>query len=106
MVLSIVRQAVQFKLRSRSESPLISEAEYCCACGEGLRILGNPENLLEKVKTMNQIKEVQDLTNPYFQEALAKEEEHSIKKRLFHLLVYCRVEGEITEEIRVLFDRE
>lgn len=106
MILSIVRQAVQFKLKSRSESPLISEAEYCCACGEGLRTLGNPDNLLDRVKNMAQVKEVQELVNPYFQEALDKEEENSVKKRLFHLLVYCRVEGEITEEIRVLFEKE
>ena len=106
MVLSIVRQSVQFKLKSRTESPLISEAEYCCACGEGLRALGNPDGLLERVKVMSQVKEVQDLTNPYFQAAMEQEEEKSVKKRLYHLLVYCRVEGEITEEIRVLFDKE
>ena len=48
MVIGIVRQAVQYKKKCGTESPLISEGEYCCACGEALRMLGE-DALLEQV---------------------------------------------------------
>ena len=105
MVLSIVRQAVGFKKNSLTESPLISEAEYCCACGEALRILGNPDQLLEQVKCVQDVGQAQELVLPLFQEAAEKEENPQIK-RLFRLLVNSRITGEITDEIRVLFDPE
>lgn len=64
MVIDIVRQAVQYKKKCSTESPLISEGEYCCACGEALRMLGDPDGLLEQVKTMATVKEVKDLVLP------------------------------------------
>ena len=93
MVTEIVRQAIQLKMRSRAESPLISEAEYCCACGLGLRLLGDPKGLLSKVKAMDTVHEVKETVVPLPE-----------KKRLFHMLAHSRVEGDITEEIRTLFD--
>lgn len=103
MVTEIVRQAIQLKMRSRAESPLISEAEYCCACGLGLRLLGDPKGLLSKVKAMDTVHEVKEAVVPLFTEVCETEEEPE-KKRLFHMLVHSRVEGDITEEIRTLFD--
>ncbi len=64
MVTEIVRQAIQLKMRSRAESPLISEAEYCCACGLGLRLLGDPKGLLSKVKAMDTVHEVKETVVP------------------------------------------
>lgn len=106
MVISIVRQAIDFKLVSRTESPLISEGEYCCACGRALRVLGDPQGLLKKVRDMATVKEVKEAVFPVFEEALKKETNDPKKARLFHLLLHSRVNGEITEEIRVLFDPE
>jgi len=96
MVLSIVRQAVAIKMKSFTESPLISEAEFCCACGEALRILGNPENLLGKVREYQRIEEVQKEILEVIEKAMEEEEEPQ-RKRLFRLLVNSRVTGEITE---------
>lgn len=108
MVIDIVRQAVQYKKKCSTESPLISEGEYCCACGEALRMLGDPDGLLEQVKTMATVKEVKDLVLPVFEKALEeaseKPEEKPEEKRLLHLLIHSRVIGEITDEIRVLFE--
>lgn len=106
MVLSITRQAIQFKLRCGTESPLISEGEYCCACGEGLRMLGNPDGLFEKVRELPTVKDVKELVVPIFQKALEEEQDDPERTRLFHLLTHSRVNGEITDEIRVLFDPE
>ena len=105
MVLSIVRQAVAIKMKSFTASPLISEAEFCCACGEALRILGNPENLLDKVREYQRIEEVQKEILAVIEKAVEEEEEPQIK-RLFRLLVNSRITGQITDEIRVLFDPE
>lgn len=49
-----------------TESPLISEGEYCCACGEALRMLGE-DALLEQVKPMATVKEVKALVLPVFE---------------------------------------
>lgn len=106
MVLSIVRQAVQFKLQCRSESPLISEGEYCVACGKGLRLLGDPDGLLEKVRELPTVKDVKDEVLPVFKKAMEENQDNPRNFRLFHLLVHSRVVGEITDEIRVLFDPE
>ena len=65
MVIGIVRQAVQYKKKCGTESPLISEGEYCCACGEALRMLGE-DALLEQVKPMATVKEVQSSGAPGF----------------------------------------
>ena len=105
MVLSIVRQAVQIKQKSLTESPLISEAEYCCACGEALRALGDPDGLLARVRTYQRIEDVQKEVSGLFEKAM-EAEENPQRKRLFHLLVSSRINGEITEEIRVLFVKE
>ncbi|MDY3919863.1 MAG: DUF3837 family protein [Candidatus Limivivens sp.] len=103
MVPEIVRQAVQIKMRCRTESPLISEAEYCCACGIGLKLLGDPQGLLEQVKQMDTVGQVKEAVVPLFREAIEQTEDPE-RKRLFHLLVNSRVEGGISEEIRPLFD--
>jgi hypothetical protein len=105
MILDIVRQAVQFKIKSQTESPLISEAEYCCACGEALRLLGDPNGLLEEVRKFSTVEAVRETICGLMKEALEKEEDPG-KKRLFHLLIHSRATGTITEEIRVLFDQE
>ena len=104
MVIDIVRQAVQYKKKCSTESPLISEGEYCCACGEALRMLGDPDGLLEQVKTIATVKEVKDLVLPVFEKALEEASEKPEEKRLLHLLIHSRVIGEITDEIRVLFE--
>ena len=103
MVIGIVRQAVQYKKKCGTESPLISEGEYCCACGDALRMLGE-DALLEQVKPMAAVKEVKALVLPVFEKALEQAPENPEEKTLLHLLIHSRVVGEITDEIRVLFE--
>lgn len=103
MVIDIIRQAVQYKKKCGTESPLISEGEYCCACGEALHMLSE-DALLEQVKPMATVKEVKALVLPVFEKALQEAPENPEEKRLLHLLIHSRVRGKITDEIRVLFD--
>ena len=53
---------------------------------------------------MATVKEVKALVLPVFQKALEQAPENPEEKRLLHLLIHSRVVGEITDEIRVLFD--
>ena len=62
-----------------TESPLISEGEYCCACGEALRMLGE-DALLEQVKPMATVKEVKALVLPVFEKALEQAPENPEEK--------------------------
>lgn len=52
---------------------------------------------------MDTVHEVKETVVPLFIEVCETEEEPE-KKRLFHMLAHSRVEGDITEEIRTLFD--
>ena len=53
---------------------------------------------------MATVKEVKDLVLPVFEKALEEAPEKPEEKRLLHLLIHSRVIGEITDEIRVLFE--
>ena len=79
MVIGIVRQAVQYKKKCGTESPLISEGEYCCACGEALRMLGE-DALLEQVKPMATVKEVKALVLPVLKKLWNKHRKTPKKK--------------------------
>lgn len=53
---------------------------------------------------MATVKEVKALVLPVFEKALEQAPENPEEKRLLHLLIHSRVVGEITDEIRVLFE--
>lgn len=105
MILEIIRQAIEIKLRCSTEAPLISPGEYCCACGMALRILGNPSGLLEEARKMETISQLREKLDPVFEKALEVQPEEAVQnRRLFHMLLHSRAEGPVTEEIRPLFD--
>lgn len=103
MVAEIVRQAVDLKLESRWEVSLISGPEYCCACGRGMAILNSPKELMEQVKGLDTVAEMRQLMTPVFSQA-AQNAENSRERRLFELLVSCRIEEPLTDEARALLD--
>lgn len=104
MVLEIVKQAVQIKMTCKSECPLISEAEYCCACARALRELDAPEEFFQEMRQAQQVEALREKMTPYFREKREAYKEQPEIHRLLSLLVHCRVEGEITDEIRKLMD--
>lgn len=104
MVLDIVKQAVQIKMTCRSECPLISEAEYCCACARALKELEAPKESFTEMRQAQRVEELRKKMTPYFREKLEAYAEQSQMHRLLSLLVHCRVEGDITDEIRKLME--
>lgn len=102
MVAEIVRQAVQIKLGSRSESPLISPAEYLYAAFLGLKELEAPEECWRALRESSDTLSLREKLTPYFSRNQENYREDAQKYRLFHLLTHCRTEGEITEEVRAV----
>lgn len=102
MVPEIVRQAVQIKMTCRSECPLISEAEYMCACAMALKALQAPAELTVKLGQETRIEGLRKELTPYFQEKREACQEDPKLHRLLSLLVHSRVEGEITDEVWAL----
>ena len=102
MVLDIIKQAVCIKMTCKNPSPIISEAEFCYACAYALREMGR-EDLLEQVGKAKRVEELQKQILPVLEENQEACEENPPVKRLLHLLISSRVQGEITEEIRSLF---
>jgi len=104
MVLDIVKQAVQIKMTCRSECPLISEAEYCCACARALKELEAPEDFFTEMRQAQSVEELREKMTPYFRGKRGAYEEQPRIHRLLNLLIHCRVEGDITDEIRELME--
>lgn len=88
----------------RSECPLISEAEYCCACARALKELNAPEEYFAGMKQAQRVEELREKVTPYFREKREAYGEQPQMHRLLSLLVHSRVEGEITDEIRKLME--
>ena len=104
MVLEIIKQAVQIKMTCRSECPLISEAEYFCACARALKELDAPEEYFTEMRQAQRVEALREKMTPYFREKRGAYEEQPQMHRLLNLLVHCRVEGDITDEIRKLME--
>lgn len=102
MVIDLVVQAVQIKIRAKMESPLISVYEFCNAAGLGLKALGASEE---------QMRELADGTFADFKmqvQALVKESGAFAgdpdRERLKSLIAGCRVRGEFSGEARQLLE--
>lgn len=104
MVLDIVKQAIQIKMTCGSECPLISEAEYCCACARALKELHAPEEYFTEMRQAERVEKLREKLTPYFRKERDAYREQPEMYRLLNLLVHSRVEGGITDEIRKLMD--
>ena len=104
MIPELVKQAVQIKMTCKSECPLISEAEYCHACARALKELNAPDDLVQELHQASSVEEARGELTPYFRKRREEYAGQPALYRLFNLLIHCRVEGEITDEIRKLMD--
>lgn len=89
-------------MNCKSECPLISEAEYCCACARALKETGAPDSVWKELREAAKVEEVRAKLTPYFQRKREEYAGNPPMDRLLKLLVQCRVEGVITDEIRKL----
>lgn len=104
MVLDLVKQAILIKIDAKFESPLISPAEYCYASAYLYRKCRKSQEEINELKAAATVEELMTVVNPFAASQQAANPEDASMVRLCGLLTGCRVTGEITEEIRQLFD--
>lgn len=104
MVKDIVKSAIMIKLKCKSESPLISPAEFCCASGVAVKVLGLDDEFAMHLRTFGTVGEMKAVLFPKLEAVEAQYQDDGVNKRLLHLLLSCKVEGEVTDEIREIFD--
>lgn len=104
MVKDIVKSAIMIKLKCKSESPLISPAEFCCASGVAVKALGLDDEFAMHLRTFGTVGEMKAVLFPKLEAVEDQYQDDGVNKRLLHLLLSCKVEGEVTDEIREIFD--
>lgn len=106
MIFAIVKQAIQTKQTCKTESPLISEAEYGYACAKALRELRAPQELITFMHQADTIEELRDKMTPFFEGVVETYKEQPLIHRLLTLLIHSRVEGKISDEVRKIMDEK
>lgn len=104
MVLDLVKQAILLKLVSKSESPIISPAEFCYASGYALHLIGSSEEIIQNTRAKNTIPEMMNAVFPQLESVQEQYKQDPANGRLLHLLLTCKVDGNVTDELRELFD--
>lgn len=104
MVKDIVKSAIMIKLKCKSESPLISPAEFCCAAGVAVKVIGLDDEFAEHFRAMGTVEEMKEILFPKLEAVKEEYQDDGVNQRLLHLLLSCKVEGEVTDEIREIFD--
>lgn len=103
MILSIIRDAIHIKMRLRNESPLISVPEFCYAAGLACSIM---EMDAEQTNTFSKSDDFQELkqTIQHLVKESDKFSDDLEETRLQSLIVSCRIDGEMSDEGRELFE--
>ena len=69
-----------------------------------LKELNAPDDLVQELHQASSVEEARGELTPYFRKRREEYAGQPALYRLFNLLIHCRVEGEITDEIRKLMD--
>lgn len=104
MVLELVKEAIHIKLTCKSESPIISPAEFCFAAGYALKLIESQTDFAQEVRLKTTINEMKMLITAPLNKVQEQYKEDPQASRLVRLLLTCKVEGEVSEELRKLFD--
>lgn len=103
MVRELTRDAVQIKMKSKQQCPLISAHEYCYAAGLGLKVMGISRDEAQKIRDSEKLEEMYEVVD-----GLVKASErfavYPNGEKLKQLILDCRIKETITEDSRALFD--
>ena len=94
MNIELSKDAVQLKLKSRWDAPLISALEYSYAAGLGLRKMGADDSVFQKLRSVEDFTEFRDKVKE-----LVKSSE-----KLKEMLLSCRTKDKLDENTRLLFE--
>lgn len=104
MQAELVKSAIKIKMVCKNESPLISPAEYLYSCALALKRLDAGEQQWQAVRDSKTIEALRAELTPFFENKQEQFREDPPGHRLLQLLVKCRMEGEISDEVRKLMD--
>ena len=103
MNIELSRDAVQLKLKSRWDAPLISALEYSYAAGLGLKKMGTDSEMARELRDMDDFTEFREKVKELVRASdVWTTFEHG--EKLQHMLLECRVKDKLDEHTRTLFD--
>ncbi|MDO4299596.1 MAG: DUF3837 family protein [Lachnospiraceae bacterium] len=103
MVRELTRDAVQIKMKSKQQCPLISVHEYCYSAGLGLKVMGVSREEAQKIRNSENLEEMYETVDPLVK-ASERFAAYPNGEKLKQLILDCRVKETITEDSRALFD--
>ena len=103
MNIELSRDAVQLKLKSRWDAPLISALEYSYAAGLGLKKMGTDSETARELRDMEDFTEFREKVKELVRASdVWTTFEHG--EKLQQMLLECRVKDKLDEHTRTLFD--
>ena len=103
MNIELSRDAVQLKLKSRWDAPLISALEYSYAAGLGLKKMGTDSEMARELRDMDDFTEFREKVKELVRASdVWTTFEHGEKRQ--QMLLGCRVKDKLDEHTRTLFD--
>jgi len=102
MVKDLVLNAVKIKMNCTTRNDLISKAEYSCAVGIAFRSMKRDKDDLQSILKMTTISEIKasivEIVRIAYEQPTNSESEAI--KTLFHMLLECKIDGEMSEELQ------
>lgn len=103
MNIELSKDAVQLKLKSRWDAPLISALEYSYAAGLGLRRMGADDSVFQKLRSVEDFTEFRDKMKELVKSSdIWSTLEHG--EKLKEMLLSCRTKDKLDENTRLLFE--
>jgi|GEM_PF-1413351 len=102
MIKDLVKGAIHIKMGSTSRNDLISKGEFSYAVGLALSILKEEKTLKDEVLTMETISQIKTKVVEKVQKAYDGGGYERKYKTLFYMIIECKLDGEMTEELREL----
>lgn len=104
MVFDLVKDAVKRKMGFNTRNDFISYPEFMFGTGYALFILEASKEMIDQVYELNTVHEIREkmkeIILPILGSWTGKEEE----KRLFSMVIECKLEGEVTKELKELME--
>lgn len=102
MIKDLVKGAIHIKMDSTARNDLISKGEFSYAVGLASSILKADKSLVDEVLAMETVSQIKDRVMENVQKAYDGGDYEQKYKTLFYMIIECKLDGEMTEELREL----
>ncbi|HIT89885.1 MAG TPA: DUF3837 family protein [Candidatus Merdenecus merdavium] len=104
MVYDLVEGAVITKMESKHRNDLISLGEYCYASGYALHTMKAPQKLFVEALECKTLKELKEKIKTFIEPKQKEYEDVHRMDTLIYMLLNCKLEGDLNEELRGLIE--